>query len=96
MRRKSSAARFSTLFGHETTNKTLEGYSGDRFDGGGQSVDMEQAAIDRAKQISNCNPTAMTLVSTVATRSIVKGILLPVRLPEHGLFAFSRRRRRRS
>jgi len=41
--------------GHEITNKTLEGYPGNRFHGGGQFVDIaEQAAIDRAKQLYNC------------------------------------------
>ncbi len=38
--------------GHEMTNKTLEGYPGNRFHGGGQFVDVvEQAAIDRAKKL---------------------------------------------
>ncbi|MCT4654987.1 MAG: serine hydroxymethyltransferase [Cohaesibacter sp.] len=38
--------------GHEICNKTLEGYPGARFHGGGQYVDIvEQAAIDRAKQV---------------------------------------------
>lgn len=38
--------------GHEMTNKTLEGYPGHRFHGGGQFVDIvEQAAIDRAKEL---------------------------------------------
>jgi glycine hydroxymethyltransferase len=37
---------------HEVTNKTLEGYPGNRFHGGGENVDiMEQAAIDRAKEL---------------------------------------------
>ena len=41
--------------GHEMTNKTLEGYPGNRFHGGGQFVDVvEQAAIDRAKKLFNC------------------------------------------
>ncbi|WOS65906.1 serine hydroxymethyltransferase [Sinorhizobium fredii] len=41
--------------GHEITNKTLEGYPGNRFHGGGQFVDIaEQAAIDRAKHLFNC------------------------------------------
>ncbi len=41
--------------GHEMTNKTLEGYPGNRFHGGGQFVDVvEQAAIDRAKELFNC------------------------------------------
>ncbi|MES0884006.1 serine hydroxymethyltransferase [Roseibium sp. SCP14] len=38
--------------GHEMTNKTLEGYPGSRFHGGGHNVDIvEQAAIDRAKEL---------------------------------------------
>ena len=38
--------------GHEMTNKTLEGYPGNRFHGGGEFVDVvEQAAIDRAKRL---------------------------------------------
>jgi len=41
--------------GHAMTNKTLEGYPGNRFHGGGQFVDVvEQAAIDRAKQLFGC------------------------------------------
>ena len=41
--------------GHELTNKTLEGYPGARFHGGGQFADVvEQAAIDRAKQLFGC------------------------------------------
>lgn len=42
--------------GHEMTNKTLEGYPGNRFHGGGKYVDIvEQAAIDRACQLFNCD-----------------------------------------
>lgn len=38
--------------GHTMSNKTLEGYPGNRFHGGGQFVDVvEQAAIDRAKAL---------------------------------------------
>ena len=41
--------------GHEITNKTLEGYPGARFHGGGRFADMaEQAAIERAKQLFDC------------------------------------------
>ena len=41
-----------TALGHVMTNKTLEGYPGKRFHGGGQFVDVvEQAAIDRAKEL---------------------------------------------
>lgn len=37
------------------TNKTLEGYPGKRFHGGGQHVDtVEQAAIDRACELFGC------------------------------------------
>lgn len=42
--------------GHEMTNKTLEGYPGSRFHGGGQFVDVvESAAIDRAKELFGCD-----------------------------------------
>lgn len=42
--------------GHEMTNKTLEGYPGKRFHGGGRFVDIvEQAAIDRAKALFGCS-----------------------------------------
>ena len=38
--------------GHEIANKTLEGYPGNRFHGGGEFVDVvEQAAIDRAMEL---------------------------------------------
>ena len=38
--------------GHQMVNKTLEGYPGKRFHGGGQFVDVvESAAIDRAKEL---------------------------------------------
>ena len=38
--------------GHEMANKTLEGYPGNRFHGGGEFVDVvEQAAIDRACEL---------------------------------------------
>lgn len=41
--------------GHEMTNKTLEGYPGNRFHAGGHFVDIaEQAAIDRAKELFGC------------------------------------------
>ncbi len=42
--------------GHEITNKTLEGYPGNRFHSGGKFVDIvEQAAIDRAKKLFGCD-----------------------------------------
>lgn len=41
--------------GHVMTNKTLEGYPGNRFHGGGRYVDVvEQAAIDRACALFGC------------------------------------------
>jgi glycine hydroxymethyltransferase len=41
--------------GHAITNKTLEGYPGSRFHGGGEFVDVvEQAAIDRARELFDC------------------------------------------
>ena len=42
--------------GHPMTNKTLEGYPGQRFHGGGEFVDIvEQAAIDRARELFDCD-----------------------------------------
>ncbi len=41
--------------GHGMTNKTLEGYPGARFHGGGRNVDVvEGVAIDRAKELFGC------------------------------------------
>ena len=41
--------------GSEITNKTVEGYPGNRFHGGTEYADrVEQAAIDRAKQLFGC------------------------------------------
>jgi glycine hydroxymethyltransferase len=41
---------------HPITNKTLEGYPGYRFHGGGEFVDIvEQAAIDRARELFGCD-----------------------------------------
>lgn len=41
--------------GHAMTNKTLEGYPGNRFHGGAEYVDVvEQAAIDRACELFGC------------------------------------------
>ena len=42
--------------GHPMTNKTLEGYPGNRFHGGGEHVDVvEQAVIDRARELFDCD-----------------------------------------
>ena len=41
--------------GHIVANKTLEGYPGNRFHGGGEHVDtIEQLAIDRATELFGC------------------------------------------
>ncbi len=41
--------------GHPITNKTLEGYPGKRFHGGGEFVDVvESAAIERARELFGC------------------------------------------
>lgn len=41
--------------GHAMTNKTLEGYPGRRFHGGGEYVDVvERAAIERARELFGC------------------------------------------
>ena len=41
--------------GHAMTNKTLEGYPGARFHGGGENVDIvENAAIERARELFDC------------------------------------------
>ena len=41
--------------GHPVTNKTLEGYPGNRFHGGGEYMDViENAAIERAKELFDC------------------------------------------
>ena len=38
--------------GHEMGNKTLEGYPGNRFHGGGEFVDVvERLAIERAREL---------------------------------------------
>jgi len=42
--------------GSEITNKTVEGYPGNRFHGGAEFADIvEQAAIDRAKELFGCD-----------------------------------------
>ena len=64
--------------GHEMTNKTLEGYPGNRFHGGGQFVDIvEQAAIDRAKELfgasyANVQPHSGTQANQAVFFTLVK------------------------
>ena len=49
------SAAVREALGHEFTNKTLEGYPGNRFHGGAEFADIiEQAAIDRAKELFGC------------------------------------------
>ena len=65
--------------GHEMTNKTLEGYPGNRFHGGGEWVDVvEQAAIDRACELfgvsyANVQPHS----GTQANQAIFFALLQP-------------------
>lgn len=65
--------------GHEMTNKTLEGYPGNRFHGGGQFIDVvEQAAIDRTKKLfgaayANVQPHS----GTQANQSVFFTLLKP-------------------
>jgi glycine hydroxymethyltransferase len=60
------------------TNKTLEGYPGSRFHGGGQFVDVvEQAAIDRAKELfgaayANVQPHSGTQANQAVFFTLVK------------------------
>ncbi len=64
--------------GHAMTNKTLEGYPGNRFHGGGEFVDVvEQAAIDRAKELfgaayANVQPHSGTQANQAAFFTLVK------------------------
>jgi glycine hydroxymethyltransferase len=64
--------------GHEITNKTLEGYPGNRFHGGGQFVDIvEQAAIDRAMELfgaayANVQPHSGSQANLAAFFALVK------------------------
>ena len=64
--------------GHEMANKTLEGYPGNRFHGGGQFVDVvEQAAIDRARELfgaayANVQPHSGTQANQAVFFTLVK------------------------
>ena len=64
--------------GHEITNKTLEGYPGNRFHGGGEFVDIvEQAAIDRSKELfgasyANVQPHSGTQANQAIFFTLVK------------------------
>ena len=58
--------------GHEITNKTLEGYPGRRFHGGGRHVDViERLAIERAQDlfgVPTSRPVETPLVASVEGR----------------------------
>jgi len=72
-----SQAVLDTL-GHQLTNKTLEGYPGNRFHGGGEFADIaEQAAIDRAKELfgaayANVQPHSGSQANLAAFFALVK------------------------
>ena len=65
--------------GHDMANKTLEGYPGNRFHGGGEFVDVvEQAAIDRARELfgvsyANVQPHS----GTQANQAVFFALLTP-------------------
>ena len=64
--------------GHEMGNKTLEGYPGARFHGGGEHVDaVERLAIDRAKELfgaeyANVQPHSGTQANQAVLFALVK------------------------
>ena len=65
--------------GHEMTNKTLEGYPGNRFHSGGQFADIvEQAVIDRAKALFDCAyVNAQPHSGTQANQAVFFSLLQP-------------------
>ena len=64
---------------HPMTNKTLEGYPGNRFHGGGEFVDIvEQAAIDRACELFGCTyVNAQPHSGTQANQAVFFALLKP-------------------
>ena len=67
------------VLGHEITNKTLEGYPGNRFHGGAEFADItEQAAIDRAKELFGCvYVNAQPHSGTQANQAVFFALLTP-------------------
>ena len=65
--------------GHQIANKTLEGYPGNRFHGGGEFMDVaEQAVIDRAKQLFGCEyVNAQPHSGTQANQAVFFALLKP-------------------
>ena len=64
--------------GHEIGNKTLEGYPGNRFHGGGEHVDVvERLAIERAKELfgaayANVQPHSGTQANQAALLALLR------------------------
>ena len=65
--------------GHAMTNKTLEGYPGNRFHGGAEFADIvEQAAIDRARELFGCEyVNAQPHSGTQANQAVFFALLQP-------------------
>jgi glycine hydroxymethyltransferase len=65
--------------GHRLTNKTLEGYPGNRFHGGAEFADIvEQAAIDRARTLFDCEYVNVQPHSgTQANQAVFFAVLKP-------------------
>ena len=65
--------------GHEITNKTLEGYPGNRFHGGADFVDqVENAVIERARELFKCSyVNAQPHSGTQANQAVFFALLEP-------------------
>jgi glycine hydroxymethyltransferase len=65
--------------GHEMTNKTLEGYPGNRFHGGADFADqVENAAVDRARELFGCDyVNAQPHSGTQANQAVFFALLQP-------------------
>lgn len=65
--------------GSEITNKTVEGYPGNRFHGGAKFADIvEQAAIDRAMELFGCDyVNAQPHSGSQANQAVQYALLLP-------------------
>jgi len=65
--------------GHEMTNKTLEGYPGNRFHGGADFADqVENAAVDRARELFCCGyVNAQPHSGTQANQAVFFALLQP-------------------
>ena len=65
--------------GHEITNKTLEGYPGNRFHGGADYADVvENAVIERARTLFNCEyVNAQPHSGTQANQAVFFALLKP-------------------